>query len=77
MKENDREEVFANINCQDSRGEKHKIRMKVDTGANGNIIPHRIYKKMYPRGGKPTTIKREETMLWGVNGKNTVGTGTN
>ena len=44
VKEN-REEVFANIKCEDSRGEKHKLRMKVDTGANGNIIPPRIYKK--------------------------------
>ena len=49
--------------------------MKVDTGANGNIIPLRIYQNIYPRGvsnemGKLTTIKRETTTLcWGgVNG---------
>ena len=51
----------------------NKIRMKVDTGANGNIIPLRIYKKMYPCGasnemGKPTAIKRKARTLWAVNG---------
>ena len=45
VKENNREEVFVNINCEDSRGEKHEIRMKVDTGVNGNIIPLRIYSR--------------------------------
>ena len=44
MKENNREEIFTNIDCIDSDGDKHKIEMKVDTGANGNIIPLRIYK---------------------------------
>lgn len=29
-------------------GRKHKIKMKVDTGVNGNIIPLRIYKKCAP-----------------------------
>ena len=45
VRENNREEVFANINYEGSRGEKHEIRMKVDTGANGNIIPLKIYQK--------------------------------
>ena len=47
--------------------------MKVDTGVNGIIIPLRIYKKMYPQVvsnemGKLTTIKKEATTLWAVNG---------
>lgn len=42
-----REEIFANIDCEDAEKRKHKIKMKVDTGANGNIILYRIYKKMY------------------------------
>ena len=45
VKEFNIEEIFANIDCVDSGGDKHKIKMKVDTGANGNIIPLRIYKK--------------------------------
>ena len=49
VKENNREDIFVNINTEDSHGEKHKIRMKVDIGANGNIIPLRIYIKMYPQ----------------------------
>ena len=48
VKENNILEIFANIDCVDSVGDKHKIKMKVDTGANGNIIPLRIYRKMYP-----------------------------
>ena len=73
LKENNREEIFANIDCVDSDGDKHKIKMKVDTRANGNIIPFRIYKKIYPRYvsskmGKPTAIRREITTRWAVNG---------
>ena len=45
VKENNWEEIFTNIDCVDSGGDKHKIKMKVDTGANGNIIPLKIYKK--------------------------------
>ena len=45
VKENNREEIFTNINRVDSGGGKDKIKMKVDTGANRNIIPHRIYMK--------------------------------
>ena len=72
MKENNIEEIFANIDCVDFGGDKHKIRMKVDTGANRNIIPLRIYKKIYPRDvsnkiGKPTAITREVITLWAVN----------
>ena len=72
VKENSREKIFANIDYVDSGGDKHKIKMKVDTGANGNIIPLRIYQKMYPRDisnkmGKPTTIRRDVTTLWAVN----------
>ena len=43
-KENNRKEIFANIDCVDSGGNKHKIIIKVDTGDNLNIIPPRIYK---------------------------------
>ena len=45
----------------------------MDTGANGNIIPYRIYKKMYPQNNYgsieiPSNVKREITTLWAVNG---------
>ena len=43
-----REEIFANIDCEDAEKREYKIKMKVDTGANGNIIPYRIYKKNVP-----------------------------
>ena len=40
-KENDdnREEIFANIDGEDAEKREYKIKMKVDTGANRNIIP--------------------------------------
>ena len=76
VKENNREEIFANVVCVDSGGDKHKIKMKVDTGANRNIIPLRIYKNMYPRDvsnkiGKLEAIRREVTTLWAVNSEPT------
>ena len=68
-----REEIFANIDCEDAEKREYKIKMKVDTGANGNIIPYRIYKKMYPRNNYgsieiPSNVKREITTPWAVNG---------
>lgn len=41
------EEIFAIIDCQDLYRKKHK--MKIDTVVNRNILPHRIYRKMYPQ----------------------------
>ena len=68
-----REEIFANIDCEDVEKREYKIKMKVDTGANGNIIPYMIYKKMYPQNNYgsieiPSNVKREITTLWAVNG---------
>ena len=68
-----REEIFANIDCEDAEKREYRIKMKVDTGANGNIILYRIYKKMYPQNNYgsieiPSNIKREITTLWAVNG---------
>ena len=51
-----REEIFANIDCKDAEKREYKIKMKVDTGANGNIIPYRIYKKMYPQNNYGSTF---------------------
>ena len=44
-----REEIFANIDCEDAEKREYRIKMKVDTGANGNITPYRIYKKCTPK----------------------------
>ena len=68
-----REEIFANIDCVDAEKREYKIKMKVDIGANGNIIPYRIYKKMNPQNnydsiGILSNVKREITTLWAVNG---------
>ena len=68
-----REEIFANIDCEDAEKREYKIKMKVDNEANGNIIPYRIYKKNVPQKNYgtieiPTNVKREITTLWAVNG---------
>ena len=69
-----REEIFANIDCEDAEKREYKIKINVDTEANGNIIPYRIYKtKMYPQNNYgsieiPSNVKREITTLWAVNG---------
>ena len=70
---NNREKIFANKDCEDAEKREYKIKMKVDTGANGNIILYRIYKKMYPQNNYgrieiPSNVKREITTLWAVNG---------
>ena len=68
--ESEQEELYLytvkenNIDCVDRlNGDKHKIKMKVDTGDNGNIIPLRIYKKNIPtrrqqRNGKTDRHKK-------------------
>ena len=68
-----REEIFANIDCEDTEKREYKIKMKVDIEANGNIIPYRIYKKVYPQNNYgsieiPINLKREITTLRAVKG---------
>lgn len=72
---NNSKEIFAIINCQDLYGKKHKIKMKTDTRADGNILPLRIYKKMYLQNvhkniDRPISVKTEQTTLWTINGTN-------
>jgi hypothetical protein len=45
--EDERDEIFVDIDIK-LKGKTAKFKAKVDTGAQGNIIPLRIYKQMYP-----------------------------
>ena len=45
-----RDQVFVNLALRDVtwNGRKMELRAKVDTGAQGNVLPLRIYQKMFP-----------------------------
>ena len=53
-------DVFATIELQNRSHTKCTLRVKVDTGAQGNTLPLRIYKKMYPddldHNGRPVNV---------------------
>ena len=54
-----RDQVFVNLALRDViwNGRQTELRAKVDTGAQGNVLPLRIYQKMFPnrvdKGGQP------------------------
>ena len=72
---NKRDELYININIKlANRPGVHSLKVKVDTGAQGNILPLRTYRRMYPESidsdGYPkngTTTKRN-TVLTAYNG---------
>ena len=45
-----RDQVFVNLAPRDvtRNGRSTELRAKVDTGAQGNVLPLRIYQKMFP-----------------------------
>ena len=54
-----RGEVFTNINIHPpllKRG-NYSLKVKIDTGANGNTLPLRIFQKMYPENMKQQVLK--------------------
>ena len=75
-KHTDRSEVYANINIKIDNNNKipASLKVKVDTGAEGNILPLRIFQQMYPRKidarGIPKTdsIEQKNTTLIAYNG---------
>ena len=71
VKENVREEIFANIDWVDSGGDKHKIKMKVDTRAKHNStenLQKNVPMRHQQQNGKLTSIRREVTTIWAING---------
>jgi len=48
--ESSRDEVFVSIqvNLAQSNNRKSTLRAKLDTGVQGNILPMRLYREMYP-----------------------------
>ena len=70
------DEIYAKVNIKlPGRRRVHTdLKVKVDTGAQGNIIPIRMYRKMCPGNidsdGKPVqgTLKKRNTILTAYNG---------
>ena len=78
-----RTEVYASLDIR--FGRKHKpatLKVKVDTGAQGNVLPLRIYRQMCPENldtegyPQPTSLKTCSTVLTAYNGERIVQYGT-
>ena len=71
-----RDEVFATLNIKlDSKPGNHTLKLKVETGAQGNTVPLRIYRRMHPKclkaDGYPRpggVVKHQNTILTAYNG---------
>ena len=68
-------EAFTNVTLPAPAGVKRHeadIRVKVDTGAGGNILPLRVFRQMYPdridQQGLPLGLTQTQTRLFAYNG---------
>lgn len=70
----ERTEVYANLSIKLNKSPPAKLKVKVDTGAQGNIIPLRIFRRMYPQQldedgyPKPGSTQQRRTVLVAYNG---------
>ena len=64
-------EAYTTICIKPYKGRQANLRGKVDTGAQGNILPLRVYKDIYPKfispQGKPTHTKPSNAKLTAYN----------
>ena len=71
-KDRQRTEAFANVRIVPYPGRYTHLHGKVDTGAQGNILPLRVYRQIYPQrvnnDGLPSTLKPSPTVLTAYNG---------
>ena len=79
----ERTEVYADVNIQlQSRPGTHTLKAKVDTGAQGNTIPLRMYRRMCPQDlnadglPKANALKHIDTVLTAYNGTRITQYGT-
>ncbi|KAK7090187.1 hypothetical protein V1264_010020 [Littorina saxatilis] len=70
----ERTEVYANLSIKLSKTKHAKLKVKVDTGAQGNIMPLRIFRRIYPQQldedgyPKPGSTQQRRTRLIAYNG---------
>ncbi|KAJ8023319.1 hypothetical protein HOLleu_35705 [Holothuria leucospilota] len=64
-----REEAFTTLDvmCPELKG-KHHLKLKIDTGANGNALPLRTVKQMYGQTGWKSIVKSTNANLSAYNG---------
>ena len=64
-----RDEVYATlgISLPNRPTVRATLKVKVDTGAQGNILPRRIYDQMFPSPGRPT-LQNSSVVLTGYDG---------
>lgn len=69
---NDRSVAYATIRIEAYPGRFTNLKGKVDTGAQGNILPIRTFKNLYPgfvdSRGLPVNTKKSNVMLYAYNG---------
>jgi len=68
------DEVFAKLNIKlSNRKGTHCLQTKVDTGAQGNLLPVRVFRQMFPESldeegfPKASSVKRQATTLLAYN----------
>ena len=78
-----RDEIFAKVNIKlDSLPGSHTLKAKIDTGAQGNILPLRIFREMYPKNldkrgcPRPGATTKRRIKLTAYNGTNITHHGT-
>ena len=73
----ERDEIFATLDISLGNGARYRdatLKVKVDTGAQGNILPVRTFKRMYPEllddSGFPSSrhLRHRPTILTAYNG---------
>ena len=66
---NKRDDVYStfSVQCPEKTG-KHLLKLKVDTGANGNTLPLRIIRSMYPDDKWKKLVKPVKERLTAYNG---------
>ena len=78
VKDDARDEVFATLKIKLRNGTRERpasLKVKVDTGAQGNILPLRTFRRMYPElldaNGFPATksLRKCTTILTAYNGE--------
>ena len=76
--ENERQSIMAKLNARPPEVKSRvTLTVKADTGANGNILPLRCLKQMYPNENNPKTRLQESTVkLTAVNGSTVEHYGT-
>ena len=72
VKQNDYSEAFTTLRIEAYPGRFTNLRGKIDTGAQGNILPIRTFRNLYPgfvdTSGIPTNTKKSHITLHAYNG---------